>query len=216
MPFRVYLSNIRTQWPIARQEEVLDAAIPEWRQESIYRDQLSRAAIKRQDRLKQRDEFLLRPSSRSTGGDRVYVASLGVIAWTPTDLIAVLMRLAARLETLYAVAEELIVDPTKDDLDALKATFTLAARRFAGAGISGGESSGRRRSEAAQAKIERIKPYWPLPSEEYPTSMLCKREGVSRPTVIQYLGSRKAAQLRHQAAQKIAASNRRRKQRGPE
>lgn len=208
---RVYLSNIRTQWPISRQEETLDAAFPEWRTWSVYKDQLSRTAIKRRDKLRDRDDYLLRERGQVGNGDRVYVASMGVIAWTPTDLMAVLMRLAARMETLYAVSEEMIVDPTKDDLDKLKATFTLAAKRFSGVGLTGGESSGRIRSAAAQAKIERIKPYWPLPSADYPTKMLCERENVSRPTVIQYLGSRKAAQLRHQAAQKIADSNRRRK-----
>ena len=66
----------------------------------------------------------------------------------------------------------------------------------------------------AQAKIERIRPYWGLPSADYPTKALCQKEGISRPTVILYLGSRRDAQRRHQASQKIADSNRKRRQRG--
>lgn len=213
---RIYLSNIRPHWPIPRQEDLLDEAVPDWRSGAIYRDILSRLGVKQERALPERDGVLLRDTARGSEGQQLIVASLSVLAWTPTDLLGVLMRLAARHDRLHAVAEKLEIDPANPDIAVVRAAFSAAVRRFSGAGVSGGEASGRRRMAEAQAKIERIRPFWPLSSADYPTAMLCKREGVSRPTVIQYLGSRRDAQLRHQAGQKIAESNRRRKRRGPE
>lgn len=211
---RIYLSNIRADWPIARQEGLLDDEIPEWRNGSVYRDVLSRAELKKHATLMQRDSFLLRQGSRYGSTETVIVASLTVLARTPTDLMAVLMRLAARHERLRAIAEKQEIDPAATDLDAIKAAFGGALRRFSGVGVTGGQASGKKRMAAAQAKLEQIRPFWPLPSTDYPTKMLCKDYGVSRPTVILYLGSRRAAQLRHVASLKTAENNRRRKERG--
>lgn len=209
---RVYLSNIRSQWPVDRQEKLLDEGAPGWREASIYRDVLSRAAIRRQAALPERDGTLLR-STRRVCADDVYVASLSVIAWTPTDLIAVLMRLAARHERLVALAEDVTVEPANADVDAVRQAFASAVRRFSRHGVTGGEASGARRSADAKAKIEAMRPYWPMPSEEYPTAALCRQYGISRPTAILYLGSRKEAQRARLASLETAERNRRRKER---
>lgn len=209
---RVYLSNIRPQWPIERQEALLDERVPGWRSASIYRDILSRAAIKRQGKLPDRDEFLLHPSSRPDG-DTVYVPTLTNIAWTPSDFIAVLMRLAARHDTLVGLAEEVQVEPGKANVDEIRKAFQAATRRFSGVGVRGGEASGKRRADEALAKCEKIRERWGLPSTEWPTKVLCEEVNISRPTAIQYLGNRKKAQQIYQARLATIARNQARKKR---
>lgn len=180
----------------------------------MYRDHLSWAALKRKAPLKERDANLLRENSRTASGEVVYVASLTVLAWDNDDLLAVIMRLAARHETLTAIAEKVSINPVNTDLDALKTAFRGALRRFSAKGVTGGEASGKKRKAEAQAKIAAIRPYWGLSSVEYPTKTLCEEHGVSRPTAFLYLGSRADAQQRHKASLATAESNRRRKQRG--
>ena len=187
---RVYLSNLRSAWPIARQEEVLDRDVPGWRAMAIYQDVLPQKRIEDAP-LVQRDEFLLRASTRQSGGTLI-VAALPVLSRTPTDLMAVMMRLAARRETLRSLAEGHEADPAKDDLDALKAAFLGASRRFSELGVPGGVASGKKRSEEASAKIDLIRPFWGL--LEPTTAELCRQFGVSRPTVLNALGSRRKAQ----------------------
>jgi hypothetical protein len=218
---RFYLSNIRDAWPISRQEELLDRAMPGWRDAGVYRDILSKRAIERSAKLVQRDDFLLRETGRTGSGGEVVVAALPVLARTPSDLTSVLVRLAGRHETLRSIAEEMVVDPGSTDLDELKRTFNNAARRFSALGVPGGIASGQKRSAEALAKIELIKPFWPL--LEPSTNELCKRYGVSRPTVIFQLGPRRPAQLAYQddlrrqmAALKVAEANRKRRKHGKE
>jgi hypothetical protein len=211
---RTYLSNIRPDWPTARQEELLDRAIPEWRSGAVYRDILPRAGLKSRRSLKERDTNLLRAHGRVNVDEIIWVASLTVLAWNTTDLMAVLMRVAARHEQLQAIAENLLINPANADLDGLKTAFRSALRRFSPAGVPGGEASGKRRSEIAQASVEKMRPYWALPSADYPTTKLCKEFGVSRPTAFLYLGKRKDAQKQHEAGLKVAESNRKRKKRG--
>jgi hypothetical protein len=181
-----------------------------------YRDRLSSAALKRGDKLTQRDDFLLRSTSRATPSGDVIVAALPVLARTPTDLTSVLMRLAARKEKLRSLAERVTVDPATADMDELKKAFQNAARRFSALGVPGGVASGRKRSADAEAKIKLVEPFWRL--LEPTTTELCKTYGVSRPTLILKLGPRKRVQREYQAelreqlaALKIAEANRRRR-----
>lgn len=217
---RIYLSNIKDEWPIGRQEELLDHRLPDWRSMAAYYDVLPKSGIKT-GRLVQRDDFLLRKTGRTTSGGDVVVAALPVLARTPTDLTAVLVRLAARHETLRSLAEDVLVDPTSEDLDDIRAAFTGAARRFSAKGVPGGVASGIKRSAEAQAKVELIRPFWPL--LEPTTNELCETFDISRPTVESYLGPRKEAQREYQRelhrqmhAMKVAEANRRRKKRDAE
>ena len=186
---------------------------------AVYRDVLSKRGVEQGGKLVQRDDFLLRQTGRTTGGGVLIVAAIPVLARTPTDLTAVAMRLAARHETLRALAEEISIDPATDDIEELKKTFNNAARRFSAAGVPGGVASGKKRSEEAQAKIGLIKPFWGL--LEPSTNELCRKYGVSRPTVLLHLGPRRAAQKIYQdelkrqvAALKVAEANRRRRKHG--
>lgn len=218
---RVYLSNIREAWPIKRQEDVLDRAVPGWREMSVYRDELTKRAITRGAPLVQRDEYLLKQTGRQAGGGVLIVASLPPLARTPTDLAGVMMRLAARRETLRSIAEDVVMDPAIDDMEALKSAFQAASRRFSALGVSGGKASGEKAHARAMEAIERVKPFWGL--LEPSTDELSKRFRVSRPTLVLYLGPRRAAQKEYQddlrrqiAAQQVAEANRRRRKRGKE
>lgn len=183
---------------------------------AIYRDELSKRAIQRRASLAQRDEFLLRATTRTASGGQVIVAALPVLAWTPTDLISVLVRLAGRHETLRSIAEDVTIDPATPNLEELKRIFNSAARRFSAKGVPGGKASGIKRAADADAKIERIKPFWGL--AEPTTAALCKEHGISRPTIEARLGPRRAAQReyaddirRRMLALKVAESNRKRR-----
>lgn len=66
-------------------------------------------------------------------------------------------------------------------------------------GSAGAAVSGERSARRAAAACDRILPFWHLPSSLYPTQLLCDQEGISRPTAILYLGSRRDAQKRHGA-----------------
>jgi len=210
---RVYLSNIRPHWPIERQEAALDKVLPGWRRGSVYRDELPPRKRKAHgpDDLTSR-ATLLRPSSRR-GADEVYVATPAVLAWTLSDFLAVLGGLSAKSMTLTMLDSEMAVAPDAGPAEVAKAAkaFEAACRRQKGEpGERGGDVSGRVRSEAAKARAAQMRPYWGLPSKEYPTRYLLEIYDLSRPTAILYCGKRADAQREHRKGLKIAESNRRR------
>ncbi len=210
---RVYLSNIRPHWPIPRQEAALDKALPGWRRGSVYRDELPPRKRKAHgpDDLAQR-ATLLRPSSRRGSGD-VYVATPAVLAWTLSDFLAVLGGLSEKGMTLTLLDSEKEIPPdaTPADIGKVAKLFEQACRRQKGEpGERGGDVSGRVRSEAARARAAEMRPYWGMPSKEYPTRYLLETYDLSRPTAILYCGKRGDAQREHKKSLKIAESNRRR------
>lgn len=208
---KFYLSNIRAAWPIERQEALLDARAPGWREQSVYRDRLS--APKRKSHgasdLKQR-ATMLRPTRRGSGED-VTVAALPVLDWTVRGLLDVLTALSNRGSTLISLDCGTVMPPNSVPATVAAVNeFERAIRRIGDAGKIGGVVSGERRAAAAKAACEQIRPYWGLPSAEYPTADLLARYGVSRPTAIAYLGKRGDAQRAHQHAQAVAERNRKR------
>lgn len=211
---RIYLSNIRPRWPIERQEEVLDGAVPDWRRKNVYRDILpprSRQSHGPAD-LKERAD-MLRETRRRQGHD-VWVASLAVLAWTLPDFLAVLGALAARGDTLFSVAEHSVVPPDAGAAVVAQVgeAFVSATRRATGEGPGkGGRISGERREARAKAACETIRERWALSSDEHPTAALLAEAGVTRTTAKKHLGKRDEAQRKYLAAQAQAERNRKRR-----
>ena len=214
---RVYLSNIRPRWPIERQEEVLDGALPDWRRRNVYRDVLasrSRQAHGPAD-LKERADMLRETKRR--GGQEVWVASLSVLAWTLPDFLSVLGALAARGDTLVGAAEDVEISPDADAATVAQVgeAFVSATRRTTGEGPGkGGRISGERREARAKAACETIRERWALPSAEHPTAALLAEAGVSRATAKKHLGKRDEAQRKYQLSQAQAERNRKRRKAG--
>lgn len=209
---RVYFSNIRSQWPIERQELALTEAAPDWRKHPSYTDILSEASKRRQRPLPERDEHLLRRVGRAEpDGTTVLVAALPVIAWTPLDFMAVLTKLAGRHEPLWTVAEDMVIDPVEANMGELREVFQRAARRFSYKGVTGGEASGQIRHATAMEKIKRIEPYWPLSDSQYSINWICREFKISRPTLLKHMPDRATAQRRHESGLKTAEANRKRR-----
>lgn len=210
--FRVYFSNIRSQWPIDRQERALTEAVPGWRDHPSYTDILSEASKRRQRPLPERDTNLLRRVGRmAPDGTTVLVAALPVIAWTPGDFMAVLIKLAGRHELLRSVAENMVIDPMAADMEELRKVFQQAARRFSYKGVTGGEASGQIRHATAMEKIKRIEPYWPLSDSQYSINWICREFKISRPTLLKHMPDRATAQQRYKSGLRTAESNSKRR-----
>lgn len=218
---RFYLSNLSQIWPIARQEPLLDDAYPGWREQAVYRDILSLRGLAKGERLAERDDFLLRKAGRTDDGGEVVVATLLAIARTQADLTSVLVRIAGRHEKLRSIAEDMLIDPVEQDLEELRRVFHNATRRVSARGVPGGKASGIKRAADADAKIERIRPFWGL--AEPTTAALCKQHDIARVTIEARLGKRRPAQRayaedirRQMHALKVAEANSRRKKHEPE
>ena len=203
---KVYLSNIRAAWTFERQEKVLDAKAPGWRDKAaIYRDELPAAKRKAHGvaYLTQR-AMALRPSSRPDGGE-LAVPTLAVIDWSVKGFLAVLAACAANRMTLVSMECGTRVPP--NDVAAAGvavAEFEKAIRRVGDAKKTGGMVSGERSKARADAACERAKAYWGLPSKDYTIKWIEKEFGVSRPKLIDYLGRRTIAQAKHKKAMETA------------
>lgn len=214
---RVYLSNIHAGWPFARQEAKLDEAVPGWRDGAVYRDTIkSRSA--RENRvagaLVQRAD--LTRATRRRGGTTVHVAALPPLGFAVGDFLEVVAALSRRGDTLVSLdcGTTVAPDATPSQVHAAAEAFERAWRRKGDAGKSGGQVSGERRQEAAQAACKLIEERWKLPSDRYPTKALLAEAGVSRPTAIFYLRPRREVQWEYEKGQKTAERNRSRKERG--
>lgn len=205
---RSYTSNISPLWPIKRQEALLKEAFPGWpRGVTTFHDE-----IEARDRrghspalLGKRTE-MLRPTTRKGSTERITVASLAVLAWSAEDMLECLTLALARGATVRVLDAGLEIPPTTDAPVLHQAAVAFREARTRGVvmerGKAGGEASGAAKRDAAKAKAELLRPYWCLPSEDYPTDPLLKRFGLSRNTAKLYLGPRDAAQRNHQAALK--------------
>ena len=210
---RVYLSNIRTGWPIERQEAVLDAGLPGWRKGNVYRDILpprkrrSHGAADLEMRI-----AILRPTRRATS-ETVHVAALPCLAWSPGDFLGVLAGLSARNATLVCLDDGTTVPPNDASAIARAAAAFDRALRRVGEGLkTGGMVSGERRSDVAQAKCATIRERWGMPNAEWTTTALCREAGVSKPTALKWLGPRDVAQRAYQIKLATAERNRKRKE----
>lgn len=206
---RVYISDIRRAWPVSRQEALLDAKLPGWRDGAVYRDHVT--ARQREAHspksLIERDRVTAKTQRRT--GETVHVAALPVLAWTPRDLLAVLAALSARRATLVSLDCGTTVPPNDAEaIVAAAAEFDRAIRRAGDARKTGGMVSGEVRSVEAQAKCATIKERWGLPNSEWTTTALCEEAGVSKPTALKWLGKREEAQRLYKIRQETAARNR--------
>ncbi len=194
-----YLSDISPWWTMERQETALADVLPG---ATIYRDHLDARARRAHDPASlQARAGLLRPTQALARDETIYVASLAILAWSEDDMRAVLNAIASRGAKL--VSSEGI------DSDSLEA-WRQAKRqsRLEGAALRGSAVSAERRKAASLAGVALIKPFWPLPSKEYPTASLCEKSGLSLNTVKAHLGSRPIAQYNH----RMKIARRRRKE----
>ena len=210
MPNRCYLSNISPLWPFARQQELLVAALPGWPKScAVFRDEVEARKRRgfRPTSLTQRAE-LLRATSRRQAED-IYLATLGVFAWTQDDMMQSLTLAAARGATVHVLDAGLAVTPQADAAILHQAVVAFAAARKADKDRYPGKISAEKRSARALAGAESIREFWTLPSSEWPMDKVLAQANpkISRNTAILYLGKRKPQQDDH-ARHKAAAEKR--------
>lgn len=205
MPDRAYLSNLNSAWPIERQEALLAERVPDWERVARYQDVLKpKQRQSHHPALLTERAAMLRPTSRSAG-ERIYVASLSVLAWAGDDFGDVMSALAKRGATVIALAEGVEVDP--GDLAAAGEVFrrsrkraAVEARQRAGVVISAAN-----RKAASAAKVALVKAYWELPSDQWPRREIERISGLSWNTLRAHLGRRDVAQRRYEARMKRKA-----------
>lgn len=200
-----YLSNISPMWPLELQERMLTEAVPTGTV-ILWRDALSPAERRRhKSQLLLDRKNMLRPTTRKSQLT-IYVASLAVVAWTMPDMLVFLTEAMKRAATIRVLDTDLTIQPDAGPDVLQKATEAFARGRRSRLGMSagkvGGKISAERRSAAAKAKADTVKPFWHLPSSEHPTAALVKRSGVSLNTLKLHHGPRPAAQRAYEAAQK--------------
>lgn len=215
---RVYLSNIAPGWPIERQEAVLDAKLPGWRDMAIFRDD----DVTVRQRRERDPEALggriaaLRPSTRASVTD-LHVAALPVIAWNAEDFRFVLTKLGAGNYALVAHETGTRIEPRPSKaireaaVEEFKATRKRAseeASRLKGAAVSAAK-----RRATTDAGIARIEDRWRMPSnkkmaerwgmldlETWDTKVLLEEAGgITYNTAVSRLGGREIAQARYRA-----------------
>ena len=203
MSKRAYTSNLHPRWPLKRQEAALEAGVPGWPLDvARYRDELTARQRRRHvtDDLAGRTE-LFRPTTRQRGED-IYIASLAVLAWSLGDLMGCLTLAQTRGATVHVLDTGLVLAPGAGPEALHRATQDFDAGRRSSIGMLAGQVSAANRVEAARAKAETIRAEWKLPSENYPTTGLLERAGISRNTAKLYLGMRSLRQREHQASMK--------------
>ncbi len=211
MPDRIYLSNIVPHWPIAKQEQLLDEKVPDWRTGAVYRDVLpprKRKAHGIADLVER--ARMLRPTGRR-GGERIVVASPPLLAWALSDFHEVLSAATARGASLYFAAEDLTIDPAGgvSSVAAASAAFERGKARPSGEGPGkGGRISGERRLAASRAKCEGVRSLWESPRSEITDAAVAQLADVSLATIKTHLGPRLDAIRRRQTAAATAERNR--------
>ena len=166
-----YVSNIRRNWPPARQLAMFAPG-------TVYEDRLTPSVRKSCDplSLENRARMLKSPHTEIT------VASLTVLAWTAGDLLEVLVSLTARRATLVSLYDGLTVRPNHTGAAgaAIRAFQANISRGFY---VRNPEPRGRRAAETIRARWER--------PDLYPNDgVLLAEAEISRPTATRYLGAR--------------------------
>lgn len=213
MKVRVYYSNLSAAWPFSRQEMLFAEKVPGWpKGVDLYRDAPSGASRKvhKVDKLVER-HMLLRPTSRATMNETLYVASLLCLAFHEADLTDVLEALSVRRTKLVALDINLEIpqNPTISEVNGAVKLFRegkRTAKAGPGSGV-GAKISAERRAASAKDRADKIAARWVLPSKDYPTSDLLKEAKLSRATVNKYLENRPDAQRKHERAEATKARN---------
>ena len=201
MAARAYISNISALWPIARQEEVLAAAVPGWPVQ-VYRDELN--ARDRQahapDSLRERAAMVRAARSRKKPST-VYVASLAVLARSADELVVVASELRERGVDLVALDIAVDARAMPADLAAAYKAARLKAARDKARAIGTRNAALKLSKEDAALKI---KDRWGL--KEYKTADLLDEAKITRNTANKHLKmTREQAIKRHEAALKRRA-----------
>lgn len=202
---KIYRSNILRHWPIEAQRKALAAIQGPFAE---YEDVLPPRHRKGRspDALAERG-LMLRPTTRRNGAEVIYVASLGVLAWSGEDFMACLGAAQARNATVETLETGRSIPPTataSELADALREF--LAARRkhqTADGQPRGHEASVIARRERDAARVALIAEDWRR--YEIPTENLLVRAGrtpknrkdvvpMAYRTAVKFLGPRPRAQ----------------------
>ncbi len=205
---KAYISNIFPWWTVERQIAVLSATVPNWPTDvAVFEDQLNRFQRRTRDVSNLIDRAkMLRPTIPKEP-DIIYVASLAVLGLDETDFNNIAQTILMRNGTIEAIDDRVTV--TKDTALTVAIKNWIIARRksrIAVAQQKGARVSADRRKAIAAQGVEKIRQYWGMSSEEWPTWKLRKMAGTeTRPmaynTIVEHLGvGRELAQKRYQAA----------------
>jgi hypothetical protein len=216
---RVYLSNISRLWPLGKQERLFAEQVPGWPDVPTYCDTLPASVRKahnvsslggRQKLMTDRAN-MLRPTSRNTRDEVVYIASLACFAWGVADFSSAIAAMGERGATLVALHEGITIPPdagARSLAEAVKA-FVSAKRSVTGGGTKAGviAAAATKRAMTDDA-VKKIKDRWHLPTKDHPTWQLLAEAKLSLNTVVDRLGKRPAAQREHQKRLKREARKR--------
>jgi hypothetical protein len=213
LPVTVYISNVFPWWTIERQKAILASAVPGWPSDvAVFEDDINTRQRRNRevDRLTDRSE-MLRPTSRKEP-DTIYLASLAVLAWEENDLRTVVETIMGRDGTIVVIDDGVTITKAVA-LPQIVKSWNIARRksRIAGAQKKGARVSAERRKAITAQGIEKIRPYWGMPAEEWPTRKLREMAGTEiKPmaynTIVSHIGiGRELAQKRFQAALKRKA-----------
>lgn len=209
---RAYLSNIVRLWPLDQQEAMHAKGTPGWPSVAVYRDEVKPVARKAHssEALSER-AFMLRKTSRRSGDEHVYVASLCVLAWAPEDWMQCMAALADRNATVVALDTGRVLPPDASQTERAEAfSEFLAGRRRAQTGegrkVGAKISADRKKADSAR-RADLIRDDWPL--RTVATKDLLLRAGTTRSGGVtpmaysiakRHLGPRPEAQAAHERA----------------
>jgi len=210
VPGRVYLSNIAPGWPIERQEELLDEALPGWRELVVLRDVMTvRQRRARVPKTLVGRSQALRPSTRAVPTP-LHVAALPVMGWGSDDFRSVLAALAGGNCMLISHETGTTIQPGAAEADRERAVQEFVTRRRKASKevsrIKGAQVSADRRRARTKAGAERIRDRWGNRAEWKTKDLLREAGAPGRPlsynAVVGHLGGREAAELEWLAPQK--------------
>jgi hypothetical protein len=203
---KVYFSDIFLPWTMAQQEAVVSAALADWPADvAIYRDRPNR--IQRRAKypgdLAERARMLRATNGHAVG--QIFVASLAVLAWDENDLRAILRMLQPQ-GVIVSIDDKLTISQSTPLAQAI-AAWKMARKRSRTLGIKlkGAKVSAGMRKAVAAAGVARIKPFWGLSSNEWPTWMLREMAGTpAQPmaynTIVGHLGVGRAGARKRRKA----------------
>jgi hypothetical protein len=206
---KAYISDVFPPWTMTQQELVL-AAIPGWPEKVVvYRDHLDRLQWrgKNANSLTDRAE-LLRTTSRKEP-NRIYVASLAILAWEENDFRAVVDAVMAHDGMITSVDDKFTI--SRDvSLDQAVSAWNKSRKRSRTIHVKskGARISAERKKAIAAIGVAKIKQYWGMSADEWPTPLLRQMAGspgkpMAYNTIVEHLGvGRSVARKRHQASLK--------------
>jgi hypothetical protein len=192
LPEKVYVSEA-SPWTIAQQKVVLSTVI-DWTAVAVFQDQLGRHDRRHKNAASLIDRGeMLRPTSRKEP-DRIHVASLSVLAWEERDFASVVETVIARGGVIISVDDELTIAVGTPVSEAVASWKTARKRsRTIGVKQKGARVSADKKKAIAAAGVERIKPYWGMSADEWPTPLLRQMAGspgkpMAYNTIVEHLG----------------------------